>query len=217
MAWRQFRPLEPNEFIVVGVDTSTGVNDYCSAQFLSKNRLDVPLIYHSKVLATEMTNQLFPVLERIYDTTGIAPVVAYERNNGGVFELERLSMINRSNKYRIYLTKNVGNVQNPDEKKIGWDTNGATRPHMLSALKEAVDTHLITIYDKPTINEMFSFIIAKTSATQKAQAEVGAHDDLVMSLAIAWQLYGTETGRTEGASQLVLARNRNNKKKWQIH
>ena len=29
----------------------------------------------------------------------------------------------------------------------------------------------------------------KTSASWKAQAEHGAHDDLVMALAIAWQLY----------------------------
>lgn len=215
--FRQYRPFSSGEFIVVGVDTSTGVNDYCSAQFLSQKNLDIPLVFHSKVLATEMTNQLFPVLEKIYDTTGIAPVIAYERNNGGVFELERLSMINRNNKYRIYLTKNVGNVDNPDEKKIGWDTNGATRPHMLASLKEAVDTHLIKIYDKPTINEMFSFIIAKTSATQKAQAEVGAHDDLIMALAIAWQLYGTEHGRSEENYQVILARNRAQKKKWQIH
>lgn len=217
MAFRQFRTIDAGEFIVVGVDTSTGVNDYCSAQFLSKNKLDIPLLFHSKVLATEMTNQLFPVLEKIYDITGIAPVVAYENNNGGIFELERLSMLNRSNKYKIYLTKTVGNIQNPEEKKIGWNTNTATRPHMLSALKEAIDTHLITVYDKPTINEMFSFIISKTSATQKAQAEVGAHDDLIMSLAIAWQLYGTENGRSEENSQVVIARNKANRKKWAIH
>jgi hypothetical protein len=63
---------------------------------------------------------------------------------------------------------------------------------MLSMLKEAIDNNLITIYDKPTISEMFSFIISQTSSSWKAQAEQGAHDDLIMALAIAWQLYQTE-------------------------
>lgn len=215
MFFRQFRPIDQGEFFVIGVDTSTGVNDYCSAQFLSATKLDVPLVFHSRVLATEMTNQLLPVLEKVHDVTGVTPVIAYERNNGGVFELERLSMLNRLNKFKIYLTKNVGNVDNAVEKKIGWDTNSATRPRMLSDLKEAVDKHLITMYDKPTINEMFSFIITHTT-TQKAQAEVGAHDDLIMSLAIAWQLYQTEQPKSEVSAQAVIHRNTLNKQKWSI-
>lgn len=216
MFWRQYRPIEQGEFFVIGVDTSTGVNDYCAAQFISTTKLDVPLVFHSKVLATEMTNQLLPVLERIHDVTGSSPVIAYERNNGGVFELERLAMLNRANKYRIYLAKNVGNIENAIEKKLGWDTNSASRPHMLSSLKEAVDNHLIKIYDKPTINEMFSFIITATSASQKAQAEVGAHDDLIMSLAIAWQLYQTERPHNEVSSSIVRARNFQVRDKWGI-
>lgn len=215
MFFRQFRPIDQGEFFVIGVDTSTGVNDYCSAQFLSATKLDVPLVFHSKVLATEMTNQLLPVLEKLHDVTGVTPVIAYERNNGGVFELERLSMLNRLNKFKIYLTKNVGNVDNAVEKKIGWITSSATRPRMLSDLKEAVDKHLISIYDKPTLNEMFSFIITHTT-TQKAQAEVGAHDDNIMALAIAWQLYQTEQPRSEISAQAVIYRNVLNKQKWSI-
>ena len=73
--------------------------------------------------------------------------------------------------------------------KYGFSTNSATRPAILQILKEAIDNQLITIYDKPTINEMFSFIIKPNG---KPQAEQGSHDDLVMSLAIAWQMYQTE-------------------------
>jgi hypothetical protein len=60
-------------------------------------------------------------------------------------------------------------------------------------LKDAIDKRLITLYDRPTINELFSFVEVKTSTSWKAQAESGAHDDLIMSLAGAWQLYQTET------------------------
>lgn len=195
MSFRRYRSYDRDEFIVVGVDTSWGGTDYCAAQFISKTRLDVPTVYHSKVLATEMTPLIHAELERIFDETGIAPVVAFERNNGGVSEIERLATLNRLNKYRIYVEKTGEATLNVTGEgvKLGWTTSSATRPTMLVELKEAIDHKLLRIYDKPTITEMFSFIVSQTSTSWKAQAEQGAHDDLIMALAIAWQLYQTET------------------------
>ncbi len=194
MSFRRYRTYEKGEFIVVGVDTSWGGTDYCAAQFLSKIKLDIPTVYHSKVLATEMTPLIHLELEKIYDQTGIKPVVAFERNNGGVAEIERLATLNREGKYRIYTEKTgIGTSDTVQEStKLGWTTSSASRPTMLSTLKEAIDSQLIRIYDKPTITEMFSFIVSQTSSSWKAQAEQGAHDDLIMALAIAWQLYQTE-------------------------
>mgnify|MGYP001278431677 FL=1 len=74
--FRQYRNIEKGEFIIVGADTSAGMGDYCAVQFLSKTKLDIPLVYHSKLLATEMTNAIYPVIEKIADVTGIKPVVA---------------------------------------------------------------------------------------------------------------------------------------------
>jgi len=51
----------------------------------------------------------------------------------------------------------------------------------LADWKEAIDKHLIAIYDKPTIEEHFSFILSQTSSSVKAMAETNAHDDLVTS------------------------------------
>lgn len=194
MSFRRYRTYQPNEFFVVFADTAWGGLDYCATQFLSKTNLDVPVVYHSKVLASEMTPHIHNELERIYDETKVKPVVAFERNNGGVAELERLATLNRNGKYRIYTEKtNVGSTNSTENThRLGYTTNSATRPTMLSMLKEAIDNKLIKIYDKPTINEMFSFIISQTSSSWKAQAEQGAHDDLIMSLAGAWQLYQTE-------------------------
>jgi hypothetical protein len=192
--FRRYRAYEKGEFFVVGVDTAWGGTDYCSAQFLSKTSLDIPTVFHSKILATEMTPRIHSELERIYDVTKIKPVVAFERNNGGVAEIERLATLNRLGKYRIYIEKTgVGSTDLvSDSVRLGWTTTSATRPTMLSMLKEAIDNRLITIYDKPTINEMFAFIVSQTSSSWKAQAEQGAHDDLIMALAIAWQLYQSE-------------------------
>lgn len=125
-----------------------------------------------------MTNDIFPVIEKIHDITGVKPVVAYERNNGGVFELERLSAMNRLSKYKIFEMRNSGRTENPEPTKIGYDTNTATRPKMLTDLKDAIDNKLLGVYDKITITELYSFVLVQTTSTIKAQAEKGAHDDL---------------------------------------
>lgn len=155
MNFRQFRTIEKGEKIVIAADTSSGLGDYCAVQFLSKTKIDVPLVYHAKVIATEMTNTIFPVIEKLYDLTGNKPVVAYERNAGGTFEMDRLASMNRLGKYVIYKMPTVG-TDNPSEpNKLGWDTNTATRPAMLTSLKEAIDNKLLRIYDKTTIEEMY--------------------------------------------------------------
>lgn len=189
MSWRQYREIKPREFFVVFADTSYGAGDYCAVQFLSKTNIDVPLVYHSKTIATNMTNEIYPVLEKIFDITGIKPVVAYERQNGGAFEMDRLASLNRQSKFEIFKMPTYGTTDNEQSNKLGWDTNTATRPQMLQDLKDGIDHNALRVYDKPTITELYSFILARTSSTIKAQAEKGAHDDLVMSLAGAWQLY----------------------------
>lgn len=188
--FRRYRQYQKGEFIIVACDTSSGGGDYSCAQFLSKTNLDVPTVFHSKLTATEMTPQIALELEKIYKETGVKPVVAYETNNGGIFELQRLATLNRNGDWVMYTQKTLGTTEGMEQtEKYGFSTNSATRPAMLQLLKEAIDNQLITIYDKPTINEMFSFIVKPNG---KAEAEQGAHDDLVMSLAIAWQMYQTE-------------------------
>jgi len=160
-----------------------------------------------------MTPLIHLELEKIFDQTGVKPVVAFERNNGGVAEIERLATLNRNGKYIIYTEKsNIGTTEDVGETiKLGWTTSSASRPIMLSMLKECIDNKLLTIYDKPTVNEMFSFIVSQTSSSWKAQAEQGAHDDLIMALAIAWQLYQTEN------PPVVIKRTRERPRRAKLH
>ena len=187
--FKQFRNLEPGEFIVIGGDCSAGGIDRSCCQFISKTKLDVPLVYHTESMATTMTNDIYPVLNNIFDFTGVKPIIAYERNNGGSFEMERLATLNRDGKFDIFKMPTMGREDAPEAVRYGWDTNTATRSPMLSQLKDAIDKRLLGIYDHETVKELYSFIVAKTSTSWKAQAEKGAHDDLVISLGIAWQLY----------------------------
>lgn len=186
--WRQYRAIEKGEFFVVFSDTSAGMGDNCATQFLSVDRRDIPLVYHSPSIATTMTNVLHPVLEKIHDITGINPIIAYERQNGGAFEMDRLSSMNRLNKYTIFKMPSIGREDAPESMRLGWDTTSATRPKMLQDLKDSIEHKVYAIYDMPTIRELFSLVLVQTTSTWKAQAERGSHDDLVMSLAGVIQL-----------------------------
>lgn len=187
--FKVYRKLERDEFMVCAVDTSAGGLDYTVAQYLSKTKVDVPIVYRSKSTTSDFIKPLSDSLEAIYDQTGIKPVVALERQNGGSFLMDSLAVHNRLNKYELFRMPTVG-VSIPKETiKYGWDTNTATRPKMLQELKEAIDSEVLRVYDQDTVGEMFSFIVAQTSSSWKAQAESGAHDDCITSLAIAWQLY----------------------------
>lgn len=187
--YRTYRTLETNEFILVAVDTASGGGDNTAAQFLSKTKIDIPLVYHSKTTTSDYIPTLADTLNKIFDITGVRPVVALERNNGGAFLMDRLAGINHLNKYDLFIMPTFGNVENPDGKLYGWNTSTATRPKALSDLKDAIDKKVIKIYDRQTIQEMYSFVTVQTSSSWKAQAERGAKDDLCMALAVVWQMY----------------------------
>lgn len=187
--WKQYRKIESKELLLFAVDTAAGGGDYTACQVVSRTKIDVPLVFHSKVTTGDFIPQLVRTLESVFDLTNIKPHVAVERQCGGHILMDRLAGLNYAGKYECFSMPRVGNVTQQDPIRLGWDTNTATRPIMLADLQDAVNRKLLGIYDRQTINEMLSFIVAQTSTSWKAQAEVGAHDDLVMALAIGWQMY----------------------------
>lgn len=186
---RLYRELKPGEFFVVGGDCSQGGADDNWAQFISKDRGDVPLVLQMSGVAADMTPVLHQALEYVFDITGVQPIVGLERNMGGASEMERLNKINRQNKYRLYYHKDISGSSN--EKRLGFVTDIATRPRLVGDLKVAVDNQAIRIYDEETISQLGTFIVNKRSG--KPEAASSTHDDAVMSLGVGWQLYQTET------------------------
>ena len=190
MAFRKYREWQQGEFCICFVDMAAGGLDNCAGQFLSHKWLDVPQVYHAHVTGSFVTPLIHEELVRISKLTGVQPMVAFERNNGGAFEMDRLARLNRFNDYRIYTMKQLdGFGRLIDTGKLGYDTTSATRPKMLQELKDALEGNLLHLYDRQTVNELFSFIVKPNG---RAEAEENAHDDLVMALAGAWQLYQTE-------------------------
>lgn len=187
---RLYRQPKKGEFFVVGGDCAQGGSDSNFVQFLSKDSIDIPLVLQMSGVAASMTPVLHQTLEWLYDKTGVQPIVALERNNGGSSEMERLRLLNRLQKYRLYTYRKLGTVKGEQQTEtLGFTTDSVSRPRMIGDWKEAFDTQQVIIYDEETIKQHRTFIVNKSN---RPEAAPNTHDDAVMSAAIAWQLYQTE-------------------------
>lgn len=180
--FRQYRPFKQGELIIVHADTAGGGGDDNFAHFVSKTHKDQVMVYQDNTTCINMTNNLHTVLEKIADVTGVKPIVSYERNFGGAFELDRLSALNRLDKYVMYKSPGFGEGDSTAGEKFGITMTGSSRPGYLDNGKNIVDEKVFIIPDQETVEQMSSFVKIKTNAMWKAQAEAGTHDDAVMSL-----------------------------------
>lgn len=215
--FRIYRPIEPGEAFLVGGDCSQGGSDSNAGAFFSRTKLDYPIIYKTQGVAAQMTSDIHPVLEWLFDTTGVKPVVALERNNGGASEMERLRVLNRLNKYILYTMKTPGKEEGiQDSDNLGFTTNTATRPTLLGDYKQAFDFDLIRHYDTEVISEHETFIVNRNG---KPEADKNKHDDCIFASSIAYHLHQTiptQTGMESHALARVIIRNDENRKKWSI-
>lgn len=179
--FRQYRKIEKGEFILAGGDCSQGGSDSNACQFYSATKLDVPLVYHARGVASQMTPRIYHVLNKIADVTGVKPVVGFERQMGGASEMDRLNVLNHHMKYKCFLMPVIGSEAKAGERtdKLGFDTNPLSRPIIVGGLKEVIDVNGIGIYDQKTVDEISIFIEGPTG---KPEAASGGHDDLVISL-----------------------------------
>ena len=195
VGFRLYRKLQRGEFFVCFGDTAQGGSDKNFTQFMSKDQMDIPLVFSMHGVAAEMTPYIHQALEWIYQQTGVKPVFAFERQNGGVSEMHNMMKLNSQGHYRLYVMKKAQTIEGEeDSDRYGWDTNAVTRPAMLGDWKVAYETGLIRMYDQETLDHHQTFIVNKNG---KPEADANQHDDGVMSCAGAYQLYQTENKMTD--------------------
>jgi hypothetical protein len=186
VGFRRYRKIHPKEFFVVFMDTAQGGTDKNYIQCISKTRMDVPIVFSMRGAATEATPFCRQLLQWIHEKTDVKPVIGVERQNGGTSVMIDLINTNQGDHYTPYFAKKE---DGSDSDKPGWDTNSATRPKMLGEWLTAFDGKLIALYDAETIAQHQTFIVNKRG---RPEAAPNTHDDAVMSLAGAYQLYQTE-------------------------
>jgi hypothetical protein len=110
---------------------------------------------------------------KMYQRGDRLPWLAVERNNHGhsvISELE--NHIHYPNLF-----------QDADEK-LGWLTNMVSRPIMMDAFVQGVESDMVKLTDHDTVKECLTLI----KASGRIEADTGKHDDCVVASAIAVQL-----------------------------
>jgi len=94
-------------------------------------------------------------------------------------ELERLG-------YRKqYIRETEDNFTHRPKYSYGFKTTSLTRPVIIANLVALMREHAELIHDRETLEEMLTFV---RNEKGRAEAQSGAHDDLVMALAIAYHI-----------------------------
>jgi hypothetical protein len=86
---------------------------------------------------------------------------------------------------KMYIREIEDNISEKIVDKFGFVTNKATRPIILSILKEVLRDNVNWINDVDILNEALVFV---KNNKGRAEAEIGKHDDLIMGLAITYYI-----------------------------
>lgn len=171
-----FSPPEPNRQYCIGCDTAGSGIDRFTAQVLEITTGKQAAVFCGKLEEDEYARQLY-ALGRYYNNAMIAVEVNFSTYPAK--ELLRLGYT------RQYLRESGDSASGKPTDKLGFVTNALTRPQIIGNLIRVMRFGIPLLSHRMTLEEMLSFI---RNSSGRAEAAAGAHDDLVMALAIAYHV-----------------------------
>jgi len=172
---------EREQKYIIGADVALGVRgDYSVATVLNSDR-EVCAVYRNNRIDPVRYGKMLFYLGRWYNNALICP----ESNSVGLATVQQLYGMNYPN---IYQQRKTANTVTDSINHLGFKTTVSTRPPIISNLRRMIDDEDIMIPCSMILDELRNFIVTPTG---KAEASVGHHDDMVMSLAITCEVYRT--------------------------
>ena len=167
------RPVDGVPY-VIGADTAGDGSDSFVAQVLD-NRTGLQVAMFRRSTDEDVFAHQLYCLGRWYNDA----LVAVETN----FSTYVVRELQRLNYPKQYVRERMDDYTKSVERSFGFRTDTKTRPVLIAGLVKVARENPELICDDITIGEMLTFV--HDDKTYKPQAEEGAHDDCVISLAIA--------------------------------
>lgn len=168
-----YAPPKEHRHYVIGGDTAGTGSDSFVAQVLDNYSGDQVATLRHQFGEDEYAKQVY-CLGMFYNTALIGIETNY--STYPVMELERLRYPNQ------YVRETFDNYTHKPRKSFGFETTSKTRPIIIANLITWARENIDSINDRTTLEEMLTFV---RNEDYRPEAEEGAHDDCVMSLAIA--------------------------------
>ena len=158
---------------VIGGDTAGDGSDYFIGQVLDNTTGNQVAVLRKQFDEDEYTRQMI-CLGRYYNNAleGI-------ETNFSTFPIKEAERLGYKNQF---IREREDTYTGKTAKAYGFKTTSLTRPLILAQLQAVVNDHIEKINDKDTLEEMLTFV---RNEKGRPEAQLGAHDDLVMALAIA--------------------------------
>lgn len=185
-----FKAVEHRHPYVLAIDPAGDGSDYTAINVLDNRSCEQVCTLHMQNMSTlEIACQAYAI-GQYYNNA----LIASETN----FAPEVMSTLLELGYDNLYVMQADGNDMNQGNKKrFGFKTTQITRPYVISFLVEYVNKSSQLINSYATLIEAENFVrVVKTidgRTKDKAQANAGQHDDLLMSLGIA--LYIRDSGQ----------------------
>lgn len=157
---------------VIGADTAGDGSDYFVAQVLDNRTGEQVAVLRQQMDEPSFAAQL-EALGYYYNTA----LIGVEVNFSTYVTLE----LERRQYPRQYVRQAIDSYTHKPVERFGFHTNSNTRETIISGLVDAC-RDISIINDRATLEEMLTFV---RNERMRAEAELGAHDDCIMSLAIA--------------------------------
>ena len=177
---------------VVGIDYVIGADvavkeDYSYATVINKKTFEQVAEFNARMDEFEFAYFL-DRLGRYYNNALLAP----EKNNQGHAVISKLTEIDYPN---MYVREAIDDITGRKYNEYGWWTDRSSRYVLYSDLNEFVTKRRLIIRSQLVIDQMRSFVRNKRG---EPSAISGSHDDAVMGLAIACQMYKRLPNEVEG-------------------
>jgi phage terminase large subunit len=109
----------------------------------------------------------------------------------------------RWNYPKLYVRETVDDYTHKLVKRFGFVTGKVTRPLMIANLVKIVDESIRLIQDIPTLEEMLTFV---RNEKGRPEAQDGSHDDLIMGLAITYQIRDQQSYTVDSAQKFDITK-----------
>lgn len=188
-----FRHPEDGEFYVAGADVAEGLidGDY-SVCYVMDSKMNLCAKWRGHI-DPDLFGDTIVKICKLYNNA----FVGVENNNHGLTTLKAITQKNEY--YNVFYSKTYDKLSDKISQKLGWTTNSRTKPLMIDKLAEFIREKWVDMPDADLVKECLTYIIEDNGATN---AQIGCHDDCVMSFAITLQVF--LEGRGENFTPFII-------------
>lgn len=179
----------PGRPYVIGCDTAGEGSDYFAAQVLDNITGEQVAVLHHQYDEDTFAKQVY-CIGKYYNEA----LVGIETN----YSTYPVKILDIMGYRRQYVREIEDEFDGRLKHAYGFRTDKLTRPVIISELIRIVRDRTGLINDRDTVLEMLTFV---RNEKLRPEAEPGAHDDLVMALAIAYYIRPQQTMKLEAPAE----------------